>query len=663
MLLTYTSVIREIRFMPNSRPRELNPYTVVSFCLLVIAVFGTASLLLRGTLDNRSKATVAPIALVNTYAGGSSNSKTVSVAAQPGGNLYVASITMKSWRPTASVQGLGLQWTRLKSQCGARSSTGVDVWTAVGTPTSGGTVTATFDKEPTNAEMTVSVFANAAQSNTVIDVSGINTKGENADCAGGTDRAAYSADVHAVANSISYAVLAERLRTNKVAGDFTQVGEFYQGDSNPGDKAGLAVMMNSTSVSGVKKLTGTLSSATDWALVKFVVQGATDASIPTPTPAPTVKPSSTPGSTTIPGSSSTPAPTVAPNPNPSSASLWISREEIAKLPTSGAAWDDLLKNAQPDAEPDFGNQDTKSDTTTVANAFVYARTGDRKYGDRVVASIRKIVDPSYLNYNPKNSPSNSSNWDWLGILRGLGSYPIAASLIDLKTYDPNTDQLFRTWLKQAVRAVAEGVRGSVVSAQEERPNNFGTHGAASRIAVDLYLGDTADLDKAITIFKGYLGEKGYSNSPAYKFGSLWWQADESHPMGINPKGATKNGHDIDGVLPDDQRRSVDAGKQCEGFVWPPCKTTYEWEGMQGNLVAAELLYHAGYPSYDWGDQAIRRAVDWLYRTTFADGKNYPAEGDDLWQVWIINKRYHTTYPTKIGGTPGKMMGYADWTHQ
>jgi hypothetical protein len=37
----------------------------------------------------------------------------------------------------------------------------------------------------------------------------------------------------------------------------------------------------------------------------------------------------------------------------------------------------------------------------------------------------------------------------------------------------------------------------------------------------------------------------------FKFGDLHWQADPSKPVAINPKGATKNGHLIDGVLADD----------------------------------------------------------------------------------------------------------------
>jgi hypothetical protein len=101
---------------------------------------------------------------------------------------------------------------------------------------------------------------------------------------------------------------------------------------------------------------------------------------------------------------------------------------------------------------------------------------------------------------------------------------------------------------------------TLINTHEIRPNNWGTHAGASRVATDLYLGDKADLAKAAQVFKGWLGDR--SAYAGFTYGDLAWQADPSKPVGINPKGATRNGHLIDGVLPDDQRR---AG----GFSWPP----------------------------------------------------------------------------------------------
>jgi hypothetical protein len=138
----------------------------------------------------------------------------------------------------------------------------------------------------------------------------------------------------------------------------------------------------------------------------------------------------------------------------------------------------------------------------------------------------------------------------------------------------------------------------------------------------------------------------------FRYGKdLSWQADQDNPVGINPKGATKEGHSIDGVLADDQRR-------CGGFQWPPCITNYAWEGLQGALALAVILHRAGYDVWNWQDQAILRAVKWLY-----DEADYPAEGDDTWQPYVINYYYGTNFPIVIPARAGKNVGFTDWTHR
>src|SRR6185295_5158219 len=166
----------------------------------------------------------------------------------------------------------------------------------------------------------------------------------------------------------------------------------------------------------------------------------------------------------------------------------------------------------------------------------------------------------------------------------------------------------RSWLA-AVRT--ENLDGkTLISTHDVRPNNWGTHAGASRVAADLYLGDKADLAKAAQVFKGWLGDR--TAYAGFTYGDTSWQADPSKPVGINPKGATKSGHNIDGVLPDDQRR---AG----GFTWPAPSENYVWEALQGALAQAVILDRAGYAAFEWQDQALLRAVTWLHSQC-----NYPA---------------------------------------
>jgi hypothetical protein len=329
--------------------------------------------------------------------------------------------------------------------------------------------------------------------------------------------------------------------------------------------------------------------------------------------------------------------------------IWIPKEEISKLPVTGAPWDSLLSQAQSITnDPNLANQDDKTDTNTVAKALVYARTGNTTYANEVLYTLQRVVE--------LNPISRSLDWDELGASRSIGSYAIAADLIDLKNYAPSFDKnQFRAWLDKARFADTEGGRGSIVAVHEKRPNNHGTHASASRIAAALYLGDKADLDRSIQVFQGWLGDR--SSYSGFKYGDLSWQVNQEKPVGINPKGSQINGYNVDGVLPDDQRRGG-------SFSWPPPQENYVYEGLQGVVASAEMLYRAGYPAFEWSDKAILRAVQWLHNTTFSDGKHFPAEGDDIWQIYIINKRYGTKFPTGSSPTtsPGKMIGFTDWTH-
>jgi len=317
---------------------------------------------------------------------------------------------------------------------------------------------------------------------------------------------------------------------------------------------------------------------------------------------------------------------------------------------NGDAWNNIVRHAQkPTNNPDLSNQDDQTDTDTVAKALVYARTGDRDYAEAVKSTLERLLELHPI--------AKSLQWDALGTVRSIGAYAIAADLVDLGDYAPDFDKnQFRPWLGAARYAEVEAGRGSIASLQETRPNNWGTHASASRIAADLYLNDTTDLERAIRVFRGYLGDRAaYAN---FKYGrDLSWQANPDSPVGVNPEGSRIDGISVDGVLPDDARR-------CGSFSVKPCKTNYMWEGLQGAVASAEMLQRAGYPAFEWSNQAILRAVKWLYTTTFSDDGNFPAEGDDVWQIYIVNMRYGTDFSTTSSARtrPGKMIGFTDWTH-
>lgn len=313
--------------------------------------------------------------------------------------------------------------------------------------------------------------------------------------------------------------------------------------------------------------------------------------------------------------------------------IWISEEELIRLPLSGTAWNNLKTAADQELDdPDISDLNDSTDVYVLAKALVYARTGQMQYRQETIEAIEEVM-------------GTEEGSETLALGRNLVSYIIAADLINLPVADPPLNEQFRTWLRQLLTAKMDDGR-SLQETHETRPNNWGTHAGASRAAIALYLGDVAELEQTALVFRGWLGD--WSAYSGFEYGRLDWQADPDNPVGINPSGAVIEGHDVGGALPEEMRRG---GR----FRWPPRKTGYAWEGLQGALVLAEMLSRAGYSAWHWEEQALLRAVEFLYAL------DWPAEGDDLWQVWLINQAYDADFPVSTPERPGKNMGWTDWT--
>lgn len=312
--------------------------------------------------------------------------------------------------------------------------------------------------------------------------------------------------------------------------------------------------------------------------------------------------------------------------------IWLSPQEIAALPTTGAAWTALVAAAKRDpGVPAISNQDSDNDVLVLAKALVYARTGDAKYRTEVIANLKAAIN-------------TEDGGRTLALARNLVGYVISADLINLAQADPSFEVTFKLWLKNVRTETLSGK--TLISTHEDRPNNWGTHAGASRVAVAMYLGDTVDLAKAAKVFEGWAGNR--SAYSAFAYGDLVWQCLASAPVGVNPKGCIKNEINIAGAQPEEMRR----GGPLQAS---PSYTGYPWEALQGAVVQALLLERAGYPALAYGDQAILRAAEYLYKIS------WPAEGDDLWQPYLLNYAYSVVMPTKLAGH-GKNMGWTDWTH-
>ena len=312
--------------------------------------------------------------------------------------------------------------------------------------------------------------------------------------------------------------------------------------------------------------------------------------------------------------------------------IWTSARELRDLPTSGAAWNSLLAEAsRPVGIPNVADQSDDAEQVVLAKALVFARTAQGNVRQAAVDGIMAAIDTEIGGRT-------------LALGRNLVAYVVAADLVGLSAQE---DALFRAWLQRCRTGVYDG--DTLVSTHEERPNNWGTHAGASRAAVAVYLGDAAELERCALVFRGWLGDR--NAYTGFQWGALDWQADPTRPVGINPRGAVRDGHSIDGVLPDDQRR---AGL----FLWPPPRENYVWEALQGAIAQAVILSRAGYDAWEWSDQALLRAVTWLHASCA-----FPAAGDDTWLPHVVNHFYAAGFPAPVPSSPGKNLGWTDWTLQ
>jgi hypothetical protein len=365
---------------------------------------------------------------------------------------------------------------------------------------------------------------------------------------------------------------------------------------------------------------------------------------PEPT-APPATPEPTGGGTAAtPGpATATPVPaTAAPAPGGIAASdprvggdyILVSRQRLVSLPTSGAAWNNMVAHADGDlGSPNLGNMDQDNNVRVLAASLVFARTGEPSYRQKVLDQLKAAV--------------GTEGGSALALAREAAAYALAADFIVLRELDPSFDtNVFRPWLRSLLTKSIED--RTLQSTHEDRANNWGTHAGASRAAIAAYLGDSAELARVAQVFRGWVGER--ASYAGFAYGELDWQSNPAAPVGINPPGATIGGVNVDGALPEEMRRGGE-------FQWPPAATDYPWGALEGATLQAEILHRHGYDAYGWGNAAMRRAVRFL----FEQAQWRPA-GNDQWVFWVIDYRYGTAYRAAAPIAPGKNFGWSDWLY-
>ena len=349
----------------------------------------------------------------------------------------------------------------------------------------------------------------------------------------------------------------------------------------------------------------------------------------------------------------------------------VSAERLASLPTSGPAWDymkgqadlaranmDLDSSPSP-ASPWLPNYNGTTEVRrpgvqTLAAALVYARTGQSAYRDLVIRANRYLIGSE----NSASTDGTAANDRTLATARNIGAYVVAADLVGM---DPATTgsrsgytaTRWDQWLA-ALRTKTIGAPAncnSIVACSNMRAHNWGAFATGARIAIDIYLGDSAELATAVSRYQRFLGE---SNS-----GSQWQPSSAFDPtyacvpsgsgwIAINPAdcGAAKNG-----MIVEDISRSTGSFNS-----YDKTGIGYTTESYQALLFSAILLERQGFDPFAWGDRALRRVMEWLEREGVPQGNGTSVERH---QSWVANHFYGGSFTT-VPAAMGRTLGFTDW---
>jgi Alginate lyase len=360
---------------------------------------------------------------------------------------------------------------------------------------------------------------------------------------------------------------------------------------------------------------------------------------PTPTPAVAAVPDPTAAGTGAPaagtpGAGAAAGAGVDVDPRVGGDYILVSRNRIMSLPMSGAAWSQLKAVADaPTGSPNLSNMDQENNVRVLAQALVFARTGEGAYRSSVIQNLKAAI--------------GTEGGSALALAREAAAYALAADFIGLANADPQFDaNAFRPWLRSLLTKRIED--RTLQSTHEDRANNWGTHAGGSRAAIAAYLGDGAELARTAQVFQGWLGDR--NAYAGFTFGDMSWQPNPDAPVPVLPAGASLGGQSIGGALPEEMRRGGE-------FQWPPAGTDYPWGALEGAVLQAEILQRFGYDTYNWSDQALRRAVQFLFETA-----GWRPAGNDQWIFWVLDYRYGTGYRVAAPIAPGKNFAWSDWLY-
>jgi hypothetical protein len=314
--------------------------------------------------------------------------------------------------------------------------------------------------------------------------------------------------------------------------------------------------------------------------------------------------------------------------------LIASPQELAVLPTSGAAWDHIKSVADGSlGTPNLTDQNNKHDVAALAVALVANRLDSDTYRAKARLAILGAIGTERV------GADNSI----LALGRQLGAYVLAADLIGLSGPD---DAAFRTWLS-AIRTRELGGHGRYTSLKgtcEDAPHNWGTFACASLLAANRYLGDDAAVERSWAVFRGLTGDRGAYAGFQDLASDVW--ACPGVPFTPANYGCSADSVRYGAFVKDVTRGADPPTADGAGL-------SYTLEILQGVAFQAELLSRAGHPDA-W--ERLRPAFDWARRNGVLD---LSSVGYHV--TWWANERLGWSLPTRPA-TMGRVFGFTDWLY-
>ncbi len=184
-------------------------------------------------------------------------------------DLYIAAISTQPDVSVASVAGLGLVWSEAASQCSADGETGISLWTAAGSPTGDGSVSATLAASATNAVIAVTRYSGSAALPATAVVG--NANGVAGSCGGGPDTTSYAFDVTTDRdNAVVLGAVAKRNRFHTPGIAFMERAEVLGGSGS--SAAGVAIEDRAVNLAGTVSVQGSFDGPVDWAFAGLAIE-------------------------------------------------------------------------------------------------------------------------------------------------------------------------------------------------------------------------------------------------------------------------------------------------------------------------------------------------------------------------------------------------------